>query len=120
MDFYVFRKIIMSIDVMRIGEQLAHHNLLALDSGYYRVYIRSCDESTSHLRLAYLKLVEAESMRVGVRQWARSRLRRHNCLCGLCRNKYIYIYIIFLYYYYNSKHIHIHKNMLMFKIQSMF
>ena len=92
MNFYVFCQIIMSIDIMRIGEQLAHHSLLALDSGYYRdlrrylfKYIRSCDENTIHLRLAYLKLVKTESRRGGVRRWARSRLRKHNCLCGLCR-----------------------------------
>ena len=62
MDFYVFCKMILSIDIMRIGEQLAHHSLLALDSGYYadlRRYLakheRKHDRNTSQLRLAYLK-----------------------------------------------------------------
>lgn len=62
MDFYVFCKIIMSIDIMKIGEQLAHHSLIALDSGFYRdlrrylsKHIRLRDENTSQLRLAYLK-----------------------------------------------------------------
>lgn len=92
MDFYVFCKIIMSIDVMRVDECLAHHSLLALDFGYYRElrrylskHIRTEDVNTINLRLAYLKLIEVESRRGGVRQWARQRLRRHNCLCGLCR-----------------------------------
>ena len=68
MNFYVFCQIIVSIDIMRIGEQLAHHCLLALDSGYYRdlrrylfKYIRSWDENTAvsytHLTLPTILLV---------------------------------------------------------------
>ena len=74
----------MVIDLLKEGEQLAHHCLLALNSGYYsnlrqylEKHIKRDAKNTIKLRLAYLKLKRKECLRDGIRASAKERLRRH-------------------------------------------